>query len=153
MHVCLNGGHEYSSLYNSVKTLWFRCFFFLLHFTKHFGLTGHHLVYKVCFRSLLCFPFDIFDSFRCFIQVILRHAFVSNNVFGLCLLNMLLSFSLVLYLLCLVLRVSRLFGSVYLTHGVHRAYLILSKDVYATEHAGKLNNIQRCALCLLLFFC
>jgi hypothetical protein len=39
----------------------------------------------------------------------LRHAFVSNSVFGLCLLNMLLLFSLVLYLICLVLRVSRVF--------------------------------------------
>jgi hypothetical protein len=34
----------------------------------------------------------------------LRHAFVSNHVFGYRLLNMLLSFFFVLYLLCLVLQ-------------------------------------------------
>jgi hypothetical protein len=53
--------------------------------------------------SLLCFPFDVLDVSRYFVQVMLRRAFVSNHVFGLCLLSMLLSFSLVLYLLCLVL--------------------------------------------------
>jgi hypothetical protein len=49
-----------------------------------FGLTGHHHVYKVCLRSLLCFPFDVLDASRCFVQVILGHAFVSNHVFHLC---------------------------------------------------------------------
>jgi hypothetical protein len=49
-------------------------FFFLLYFTTCFGLTGHHQVYKVCLRSLLCFPFAVLDASRCFIQVRLRHA-------------------------------------------------------------------------------
>jgi hypothetical protein len=95
---------SYPSLCNSIKILWVSMFFFfLLYFTTCFGLTDHHQLYKVCSRSLLCFPFDILDVFGYFIQVMLRHAFVSSHVFGLCLLSMLLSFSLVLYLLCLIL--------------------------------------------------
>jgi hypothetical protein len=54
---------------------------FCLYFTTCFGLTGHHQVYKVCSRSLLCFPFDVLDAFGYFIQVMLRHVFVSNHVF------------------------------------------------------------------------
>jgi hypothetical protein len=71
----------------------------------------------VCLRSLRCFSFDVIDASRCFVQVMLRLAFVSNRVFGLCLLNIFLSFPVVLYLLCLVLRVSRLFVCVYNTRG------------------------------------
>lgn len=133
----------------------FRCFIFLPYFTAFFGLTGRHQVYRVFLRNVLYFPFGVFDASRCIFQVMLRHAFVSDFVFGLFLLNMLLPFSMVLYLLCLVRRVFRLFGSVYFTCGVHRASLNLSKDVYVTEHVGKPNNtrIQRCASCLLLSFC
>jgi hypothetical protein len=92
----------------------FRCFFFPLYFTTCFGLTGHHQVYKVCLRSLLCFPFHVLDASRCFIQIMLRRVFESSRVFGLCLLNMLLPFSLVVYLLCLVLRVFHAFSQFFL---------------------------------------
>jgi hypothetical protein len=78
----------------------FRCFFFLIYFTACFGISGHHPVYKVCVRNLLCFPFDVLEASRCFIQVMLRNAFEFNHVFGSYFLNMVLSFSLVLYLLC-----------------------------------------------------
>jgi hypothetical protein len=47
----------------------------------------------------MCVPFDVLAAFSFFIKFMLRHAFVSNHVFGLCLLHMLLSFHLVLYLL------------------------------------------------------
>jgi hypothetical protein len=79
-------------------------------FDTCFGQTGHQ-VYKVCLRSSLCFPFDVLHASRYFIQIMLHHTFVSNYVFGLCFLNMLLSFSLVLYLPCLVLCVFHIFGS------------------------------------------
>jgi hypothetical protein len=100
------------------KSARFRCFFFLLYFTTCFGLTRHYQVYEVCARSLLCFPFDVLllGASTCFILVMLRHVFVSNHVFGLRLLTMLLSFPLVLYLFCLVLRVFRVSGSVYGKH-------------------------------------
>jgi hypothetical protein len=83
---------------------------FLLSALTCFGQTGHQ-VYKVCLRSLLCFPFDVLHASRCFIQIMLHQTFVSNHVCGVCFLNMLLSFSLVLYLLCLVLCVFHIFGS------------------------------------------
>jgi hypothetical protein len=47
------------------KSARFRCFFFLLYFEICFGLTGHHQVWKVCLRSLLCFPFDIITCRGC----------------------------------------------------------------------------------------
>jgi hypothetical protein len=65
------------------KSARFLCFFFLLHFTTCFGLTSHHRKYRVCSRSLHCFLFDILDASRCFIQVMLCHAFVPSQVFGL----------------------------------------------------------------------
>jgi hypothetical protein len=37
----------------------------------------------VCLRSLQCFPLDVLDASRCFIQVMLRHDFMWNCVFGL----------------------------------------------------------------------
>jgi hypothetical protein len=64
------------------KSAMFRCFFFLLYFTTSFGLTGHHQVYKICSRSLLCFPSDVPDASRRFSKVMLRHVFESNHVFG-----------------------------------------------------------------------
>jgi hypothetical protein len=70
----------------SARFLWF---FFLLYFTTCFGLLSHHHKYRMFSRSLHCFLFDILDASRCFMQVMLRHAFVSNHVFGLCLLSML----------------------------------------------------------------
>jgi hypothetical protein len=54
------------------------------------------------FKETALLSFDVFDACRYFVQVMLR--FVSNLVFGLPLLNMLHSFSVVLYLLCLVLE-------------------------------------------------
>jgi hypothetical protein len=39
-------------------------------------------MYKVCLRSVLCFYFDVLYDCRGIIQVLLRHDFVSNHVFG-----------------------------------------------------------------------
>jgi hypothetical protein len=69
------------------KSPWFRPFFFLLYFTTCFSLTGHHQMYKVCLRSLFCFPFDVLNASRCFILVTLRHAFLPKHAFDLWLLN------------------------------------------------------------------
>jgi hypothetical protein len=55
------------------KSARFRCFFFLLYLTTCVGLTGHSQLYKVCLKSLPCFPFDIFDASTCFIHVMSNH--------------------------------------------------------------------------------
>jgi hypothetical protein len=52
----------------------FRCFFLLLYLTC-FGLPGQHQVHKMCVRSPLCFPFEVLDASRCFVQVVLHHTY------------------------------------------------------------------------------
>jgi hypothetical protein len=73
----------FHNMFRPSKSARFRCFVFLVYFTTCFGQTGHHQVYKVCLRCLLCFPLDVFDASRCLIQVMLRHAFMSSHVLGL----------------------------------------------------------------------
>jgi hypothetical protein len=64
---------------------------------------------RVCLRNMFSFFLDILnESFMlCYCM-----PFVSNHVLSLCLPDMLLTFLLVLYLLCLVLCVSRVFSFV-----------------------------------------
>lgn len=59
---------------------------------------------------------NVLDASRCFIQVMLHHTFVSNHVFSLYLLNMLLLFLLVLILLGFVLSVFRVFFNILNKH-------------------------------------
>jgi hypothetical protein len=91
---------SYQSSCNSIKIRWVSLFLLpdLFHniFRPNWPPSGVQFV----LRSLLCFLFDILGASTCFIQVMLSHVFVSNHVFGLCLLSMFLSFSLVLYLFC-----------------------------------------------------
>jgi hypothetical protein len=70
------------------QNLLYFCFFFI---SQHVSIYPATIRSTRCLRSLLCFPFNVSDASRCFIEVMLCHAFMSNNKFGLCLLNMLLS--------------------------------------------------------------
>jgi hypothetical protein len=86
------------------KSAGFRCSFFL-------SAQQDIIILQASFRSLLCFLFDVSGASRCQIQVMLRRDFVSNRVFGLCSLNTLLPFPLVLYLFLLTLRAIRVLRS------------------------------------------